>query len=78
LAPFEGLSKTFDLNILTKGKVNLCKLAGLRRGFRLKMLKSRALNIQTAGPNGKVSLDSSFIDGMALLSHPRVLLAVLG
>lgn len=78
LAPFEGLSKTFDVKILTKGKDNLCKLAGLRRGFRLKMLKSRALNIQTAGPNGKVSLDSSFIDGMALLSYPRVLLAVLG
>lgn len=77
VAPFSGFSQSLDETLLLKGKANLCTLAGLPKKFRLKMSSPRFLNIQSASPNGSVSLEASYKDALAFIRYPKTLLAVL-
>lgn len=75
--PFNGISKTLDLPLLIRAKSNLCKLAKLPKGYKLKLAIPKGLVLLSAGPNHKHSQWSVIEDALAFYHEPKVLLCIL-
>jgi hypothetical protein len=77
VAPFDGLYRSLDEQVLIKGKRGLNALAGRSVDSGLKMLAPKFLNINTSSPNGKVSLDTAHFDAGVFLYYPRTLFSLV-
>nr|QXN75377.1 MAG: RNA-dependent RNA polymerase [Grapevine-associated mitovirus 2] len=72
--PFNGISKTLDINEISRVILLLEKKVGKFKD--IKTLQIRLEAIYTSGPNFRPSVVSSFFDAYALLKYPSVLFAI--
>jgi hypothetical protein len=77
VAPFEGVTKSLAIELISKAKIRLCTLAGMSKRFTLRISVSPFLELQSASPNGKVSVDSLVLDALAFWRNLPYLYSLL-
>jgi hypothetical protein len=75
--PFDGLFKSFDVQILKESKRRLCELAGLPEDVLFTKLKAKTLLPESAGPNNKVALYGVVEDALAILGDIKYASAIV-
>jgi len=70
---FSGVFQTVHPRLL-KSALSELKLF---KSDRIKSLRARFLMLESAGPNGKVSMWQSTVDAFAFARHPAILLAYI-